>query len=159
MDLPPLLHYPSVAEYKRHYERCYQRTAIVTFDGIRVYFASQKFGHAFYENSQRIKGPKDEFSFVRAQRMDWIKATLENPDARIYQGWNNKDKTYEEDRRVSVVYEDFVVVIELSLNKQGELKGNFVTCYVADQSIDQISKSPEWSLDKCLEKLRGRNCR
>lgn len=154
MSLPPLLHYESVADYKRHYERYFQRATIVTFDGIRVYFKPQKFGHAFYENSQRIKGPKDEFSPVRAQRMDWIKATLENPNARIYQGWNKEYRVYEEDRRVSVVYEDFVVVIELSLGKQGELKANFVTCYVADKSISKINNSPEWNRDKCLKKLQ-----
>tara|TARA_R110001583_G_scaffold45139_3_gene142532 strand:- start:716 stop:1183 length:468 start_codon:yes stop_codon:yes gene_type:complete len=154
MSLPPLLHYGSVAEYKRHYERCYQRSTIITFDGIRVYFKPQKFGHAFYENSQKRKGPKDEFSPVRAQRMDWIKATLENPNAKIYQGWNKEIRAYQEDRRVSVIYDDFVVVIELSLSKQGELKGNFITCYVADKSIDQINKSPEWDLDKCLKIIR-----
>ena len=154
MSLPPLLEYDSVREYKKHYERVYQRGDIRTFDGIRVYFRPQKFGHAFYENSQRRKGPKDEFSPDRAQRMDWIKATLENPDAKLYQGWNKDTKCYDEDRRVSVVYEDFVVVVELSFNQKGELKGNFVTCYVADRSIGQIKGSPEWELDKCLNKLR-----
>ena len=155
MSLPPLLHYDSVAEYKYHYERHFQRATIITFDGIRVYFKPQKFGHAFYENSQKMKGPKDRFSPARAQRMDWIRATLENPNASIYQGWNKKDRVYEEDRRVSVVYEDFVVVIELRLSKQGELKANFITCYVADQSIGQIKKSPKWDRAECLRKLRS----
>ncbi|MBX3629267.1 MAG: hypothetical protein KF908_04995 [Nitrosomonas sp.] len=153
MPLPPLLHYGTASEYKHHYEHHYQRANIVTFDGIRVYFKPQKFGHAFYENSQRKKGPKDEFSPVRAQRMDWIKATLENPSARLYKGWNKEDKTYEENRRVSVVYDGFVVVIELSLNTHGELKGNFITCYVADQSINRIVNSPEWDRDRCLKDL------
>lgn len=154
MPLPPLLHYKTASEYKHHYERYYQRANIVTFDGIRVYFKPQKFGHAFYENSQRKKGPKDEFSPVRAQRMDWIKATLENPSARLYKGWNKEGKTYEENRRVSVVYDGFVVVIELSLNTHGELKGNFITCYVADQSINRIVNSPEWDKCRCLKELK-----
>ncbi len=153
MDLPPLLVCGSVAEYKRHYEQRYQRADICTFDGIRVHFKPQKFGHAFYENSQHRQGPKDVFSPERAQRMDWIKATLENPNARLYMGWNKEDKCYEEDRRVSVVYQSFVVVIELSKNNKGVLKGNFVTCYVADRNIGQIEKSPIWDLAKCLEKL------
>lgn len=156
MPLPPLLDYDTVAEYKRHYERHYQRGEIVTFDGIRVYFKPQKFGHAFYENSQRRKGPKDEFSRERSQRMDWIKLTLEHPDAEIFMGWNKDEKCYEKDRRVSVVYEDFVVIIELSLNKKGILKGNFVTCYVADHSIGQIKSSPKWDKDKCLKKLENK---
>lgn len=153
MDLPSLLIYSSVAEYKRHYERYYQRGDIRTFDGIRVYFKPQKFGHAFYKNSRNKKGAKDEFSPERAQRMDWVKATLQHPDAKIYMGWNKEDKCYQEDRRVSVVYEAFVVVIELSINQKGELKGNFVTCYQADQSIEKIAESPAWDKAKCLEKL------
>lgn len=154
MPLSPLLHLETPGEYKRHYERHYQRVNITTADGIRVYFKPQKFGHAFYENSQRRKGPKDEFSPERAQRMDWIKLTLEHPDAELFMGWNKDEKCYEEDRRVSVVYGNFVVVIELSLNREGVLKGNFVTCYVADRSINQIKQSPKWDRGKCLNKLR-----
>ena len=153
MALPPLLIYETVREYKQHYERHYQRGTIVTADGIRVYFKPQKFGHAFYQNSQRRKGPKDEFSEERAQRMDWIKATLEHPEAELYMGWNKDQKCYDETRRVSVVFAEFVVVIELGLNKRNELKGNFVTCYVADKSINRIKSSPIWDKDKCLKNL------
>jgi hypothetical protein len=154
MSLPPLLSYGTVAEYKRHYASRYQRREVHTFDGIRVYFKPQKFNHAFYENAGRKPGPKVAFSQERAQRMDWIQATLEHPDADIYVGWNKDQKQYEDDRRVSVVFGDFVVVIELSLNNKNELKGNFVTCYVADNSIDLIRASPNWDRDKCLNKLR-----
>lgn len=154
MDLPPLLIYASAGEYKRHYERQYQRGNIRTFDDIRVYFQPQKFGHAFYKNSLNKKGAKDEFAPERAQRMDWIRATLLHPEAKIYMGWNKEDKCYQEDRRVSVVYGEFVVVIELSINLKGELKGNFVTCYIADQSMDKIAGSPVWDKAKCLERLR-----
>ena len=154
MALPPLLIYETVREYKQHYERHYQRGTIVTADGIRVYFKPQKFGHAFYQNSQRRKGPKDEFSEERAQRMDWIKATLEHPEAELYMGWNKDQKCYDETRRVSVVFAEFVVVIELGLNKRNELKGNFVTCYVADKSISRIKSSPIWDKDKCLKNLK-----
>lgn len=153
MPLPPLLTYGTVREYKQHYERYYQRGAIITFDGIRVYFKPQKFGHAFYQNSQGRAGAKDEFSPQRAERMDWIKLTLEHPEADIFMGWNKDEKCVEEDRRVSVVFEDFVVVIELSLSTKGELKGNFVTCYLADRSIGKIRSSPRWNRDKCLKKL------
>jgi hypothetical protein len=154
MSLPPLLSYGTVDEYKRHYASSYQRREVYTFDGIRVYFGPQKFGHAFYENAERKRGAKDVFSEERAQRMDWISATLGHPNADIYMGWNKHEKQYDEARRVSVVYGDFVVVIELSLNGKGELKANFVTCYVADSSIDLIRKSPNWDKDKCLNKLK-----
>ncbi|MCL1080053.1 hypothetical protein D5R81_18650 [Parashewanella spongiae] len=154
MNLPPLLIYDTVAEYKRHYEKHYQRAEIITFDNIRVYFKPQKFGHAFYENTKGIKGAKDQFSPTRAQRMDWIKATLIHPNAKVFKGWNKDKKCYEDNRRVSVVFDDFVVVIELSLNNKKVLKGNFVTCYVADKSIGKIEASPEWDMALCLNKLK-----
>ncbi|WP_289169496.1 hypothetical protein [uncultured Pseudoalteromonas sp.] len=154
MPLPNLLDYESPREYRQHYERNFCRGVIVTADNIRIYFKPQKFGHAFYQNSQRRSGPKDEFAPERAMRMDWIKHTLEHPDAELYFGWNKDDKCIDEARRVSVVYEDFVVIVELSLSKQGVLKGNFVTCYLADRSIDKIKDGPRWEKEKCLEKLK-----
>lgn len=160
MPSPPLLYYATVREYKHHYDKYYCRAQIFTFDGIRVYFGSQKFGHAFYENSQRRNGPKDEFSPTRAQRMDWIKLTLEHPDAEHFTGWNPKRKDHEQTRRVTIVYEDFVVIVELSLDRQGALKGNFVTCYVADNSIARIRRSPVWNLEKCMKMLgKEKDCR
>ncbi|MBU0539891.1 MAG: hypothetical protein KKF24_01010 [Gammaproteobacteria bacterium] len=153
MPLPSFLEYETIAEYKRHYERHYQRASIITCDGIRVYFKPQKFGHAFYQNSQGKAGAKDEFSKERARRMDWIRLTLEHRDALIYLGWNKDARCYEDCRRVSVVFEDFVVVVELSLNTKGELKGNFITCYVADRSIEKIRNAPMWDMAKCLKSL------
>ncbi len=149
----PLLHYKKISEYKRHYEKHYCRGEVITFDGIRVYFKKQVFGHAFYENSLRQAGGKDEFSPTRAQRMDWIKSTLANRDAELYVGWNKKHKCYEDSRRVSVVYEDFVVVIELYLSKQDDVRAKFITCYIADSSIHRIKKSPKWNREKCLQKI------
>jgi len=154
VESPPLLKLATSAEYEAHYKRHYCRGEVYTFDGIRVYFKPQKFGHAFYKNSQRRKGAKDAFSPERAQRMDWIKHALQDQDAELYQGWNKDDRVYVEDRRVSVILGDFVTVIELSLNQKGELKGNFVTCYVADNSIASIKQSPQWDREQCLEKLR-----
>jgi hypothetical protein len=51
MALPPLVRYATVAEYRSHYDRVYCRGNILTFDGIRVYFAASKFGHVFYEST------------------------------------------------------------------------------------------------------------
>ena len=153
MTVPALLTLASPKEYRQHYQRNYCRGNIVTNDGIRVYFKPQKFDHAFYENSRGRSGAKDAFSPERAQRMDWIKATLEHPEAELFVGWNKDKKCHDDTRRVSVVYQNFVVIIELSLNKQGVLKGNFVTCYVADNSMTKIRKAPAWNRDKCLENL------
>ncbi len=154
MPLPPLLHYETEAEYRKHYRRVYCRGVIETHDGIRIYFQPQRFEHAFYEGCE-----KNRFSPERAQRIDWIGATLTHPEAVQYQGWNNKKNYYTPDRRVSVIYEDFVVVVELALGRNDALKGKFITCYQADNSIGKIRQSPLWDRDLCLRILRGRNGR
>lgn len=151
MPLPPLLHYETEAEYRKHYRRVYCRGVIETHDGIRVYFQPQRFEHAFYEG----RG-KNRFSPVRAQRLDWIGATLSHPEAVLYQGWDNKGCRYVPERRVSVAYKDFVAVVELSLGRNEVLKGKFITCYQADNSIDKICRSPLWDRELCLKILRAR---
>ncbi len=154
MALPPLVHYATVAEYRSHYERVYCRGNIQTFYGIRVYFGVGKFGHMFYESTAR-DGRKDVFSPVRAQRIDWIKATLEHPTAALFEGWDKASRQYDATRRVAVVYEDFVVVVAMGLKQDGSLKANFVTSYQADNSIAKIRSSPAWSRAVCLRLLGG----
>lgn len=154
MALPPLVHYATVAEYRAHYERVYCRASILTFDGIRVHFAPGKFGHMFYESTARDER-KDAFSPVRAQRIDWIKATLEHPTAALFEGWDKAARQYDTTRRVAVVYEDFVVVVAMGLKLDGSLRANFVTCYQADNSIGKIRASPAWSREACLRLLGG----
>ncbi len=138
--------YTTPAEYKQHYEKHYCQEKILTFDGIRVYFRQTKFGHVFYESSAK-DGKKDQFSKTRAERISWIRATLENPKAELYQGWNKDGKVYDSTRRVSVVYGDFIVVIRMNkTDSQGKpLTADFVTAYVADKgSIKKIKGSPKW---------------
>lgn len=148
MSKPDLVCYATPAEYRQHYKKYYCLEKIITFDNIRVYFSPAKFDHVFYESTAR-DGKKDVFSKIRAERIDWIKATLENPNAELYQGWNKKDKVVEPNRRVSVVYEEFVVIIEIKRDLNGMLaKAEFVTAYVADNSIDEIRKMPKWIREK-----------
>ncbi len=154
MALPPLVQYATPAEYRAHYEQVYCRGNIQTFDGIRVYFAASKFGHVFYESTLH-DGRKDAFSTVRAGRIDWIKATLEHPQAALFAGWEKHSRSYDARRRVAVVYEDFVVVVAMGLKQYGALKANFVTCYQADNSINKIKTSPLWSRADCLRLLGG----
>lgn len=148
MSLPLLVHYQTEAEYRNHYISNYCRRKIETHDKIPVHFKPQKFEHAFYEETGKYK-----FSPSRAQRIDWVKATLENSHAILYQGWHKDKKIYVPDRRVSFIYESFVVVIDLFLGNNQNLKGNFITCYMADRSIDKITKSPIWSIEECIESL------
>ena len=51
------------------------------------------------------------------------------------------DKTF-----VSVVYENYVVVIQLTKKHDGTLKGEFKTAFVADNSIGKIRNSPKWNI-------------
>lgn len=134
------------------YRKEYCQKGVVAFDGIRVYFRENRFFHAFYESSNRVSR-KDKFSEIRAQRMGWIRSTLENADSDLFQGWDNKKKRYDHVRRVCVVYEEFVVILEMRLKKNGKLKAKFVTCYHADNSIGKIRNSPKWSREACFEAL------
>ncbi len=153
--MTPLITLLDEAAYRRHFEQSYCRGAVATHDGIRVYFKKSTFDHAFYESSKR-DGVKDTFSLVRAQRLDWISETLTNPGATRYQGYVRKTRSYDPTRCVGVVLEDFVVVLALSLRTDGQLKGEFVTCYQADNSIGKIRKSPLWDKALCLAELQKR---
>lgn len=153
MQLPPLVNYDTPTEYKAHYLRNYCRMVIHTFDNIRVFFKPEKFDHAFYESSLR-NGSKNEFSTVRAQRIDWIRLTLESPVAETFIGWDQKKRLHDPKSRVAVLYEDFVVIVAIRLKRDQSLKADFVTCYQADNSIGKIRRSPVWSLTEFINVSR-----
>tara|TARA_R100000789_G_scaffold33901_1_gene37129 strand:+ start:1628 stop:2101 length:474 start_codon:yes stop_codon:yes gene_type:complete len=148
---PDLVHYDSPVEYKEHYIREYCRNEVVTADGIRIYFKQNKFEHAFYESSNR-DGRKDQFSEYRSQRIDWIKATLESSKARLKAGWNKKKRCAEHTSRVAVLLDDFVVIIRMSF-RGGKLRGEFVTAYVANNSMEKIESGPNWDRAECIKTL------
>lgn len=111
------------------------------FDGIAVRFRKRDFDHCFFESSKR-DGVKDQFSNVRAERIDWIKATLQDDQADLFVGWDGRRKRYDHGRRVALVMEDYVVVIRLT----GRRAARFVTAFVADsrRSLERIKASPRW---------------
>jgi len=139
-------------EFREYYKNEYCRKKIMTFDGIRVYFKECSFNHAFYESKNR-DGQKNTFSFIRAERMDWIRAALENRNARLLQGWDKKRRRYDPSRRVCVVFNKFVVILQMRLKRNGVLEAEFITCYWADNSIGKIVKSPKWLKEDCLSLL------
>jgi len=145
----------SIEDYRKYYEENYCKKPIITFDHIPVYFHKNRFSHAFYESSDR-RGAKDVFSYIRAKRMSWIKFILKSKYAHILQGWDKRKKKYDPCMRVAYEYEQFVVVVRISLKKNGRLKGNFITCYQADNSFKKIKKSPLWNKEECLKYLNGR---
>lgn len=143
VEYPPLLILADEAAYKAHFVAKYCRGPVETFDGIRVWFHSDKFDHDFFESSQR-NGVKDRFSIVRAQRMNWIEATLQDSQAVLKQGWIKRDKRYDATRRVAIVRGNYIVVIALHL--RDFQKANFVTAYLADtpRTLSQIQRAPLW---------------
>jgi len=151
MNLPSLVYYHTVSQYRKHYESLYCSKPILTFDKIPVWFKKSSFRHAFFESSHR-DDKKDKFSPVRSQRIDWIKATLQNSGAMLYCGWDKAKRRYDPRWRVSVVYDDYVVVIQLRLKQDGSLKAEFRTAYVADNSIAKIRNSPKWTIEMFQKK-------
>ena len=143
MNQPKLVLYKTIHQYKIHYEREYCNKRIKTFDGIPVFFRKNRFEHCFFESTKRNKS-KDKFSKTRAERIDWIKATLQNPEAKLYQGWDNVKKRNDPFRRVAVVYENFVVIIMIKKRKNKTLSGEFITAFIADNSINKIRNNPKW---------------
>ena len=142
MAVPPLIHYGTVADYRAHYERMYCRGPIVTFDGYSVRFRKDKFDHCFFESTNRNK-VKDQFSQLRAERLDWIKAALQDPNADLHVGWDNARKQHDSTHRVALIVQNYVVIIRFT----GNNRARFVTAYVADSqsTIDRIRRSPRWS--------------
>lgn len=143
MSYPALLMLHSSAEYRTHFENVYCRGPIVTFDNIMVRFRTRDFNHCFFES---VKDKDDTFSSIRAQRMDWIKAALEDPRAELYVGWDNKNKKEAPDSRVAIVMGDFVVVIRLTDPTSTPRKAEFVTCYRADsgRTLKLIRSGRKW---------------
>ena len=149
---PQLLDLGGWPEYHSHYIQTLCQGPLTAADGIDVYFKRETFYHAFFES---IEQTDDSFSLVRAQRMDWISATLMDAKADRYQGWNRKRQQYDPLRRVDVVLEDFVVVLQLTRRQSQQLGAQFVTCYQADRSIAKIRQSPLWNRRECEARLFG----
>lgn len=146
MSFPPLVHYKTTNEYRKHYERIYCRGPILTFDKIPVWFIKSWFKHNFSKSSKR-DGCKDIFSVTRLERINWIKSTLQNPNADLYCGWDKFKRRHDPTRRVAVIYDDYIVIIWLKWKQNGTLEGQFVTAYVADNSIEKIRCSPRWKIE------------
>jgi hypothetical protein len=141
LDYQPLVYYQTHGEYRAHFERIYCQGPITTFDGIAVRFRKSSFGHCFYESTKRTH-EKDKFSVVRAERIDWIRTALLDPDAELYIGWDGKNKRFSRSRRVTLVAGNYLVVIRLN----GPKTAQFVTAYVADSpsTLEKIKRTPKW---------------
>lgn len=136
----------SESQFRQMWHDEYTSQIIYTHDGIRVHFYDDNFDHAFYESSGRNVGKKDPrhkdvLSMRRLSRMLWIKKVLQDKNARMVMGYDSKKKKYIRNKRVSIVLDKYVVVIQLFGNP---IQAKFITAYVADNSIEKILASPEW---------------
>lgn len=132
--------------YKDHFVKNYcQSGPIITSMGFPVYFSPSNFEHAFFESTLR-NGIKDSFySPERCSRMDWVRLTLTDSAATWLQGFDKKTQSHDPWRTVCLAYDDFVVIVRLGRSAQGDLLGNFVTCFWADNSIGLIKQAPAWT--------------
>lgn len=122
---------------------------------ILIKFEPDVFEHAFFESSDR-NGADDVFSTKRAERMMLIGSLLEDPFGERYFGWDKKTKSDSLDRCVLVHNNfDFVVVVRFFLSQRGEIRGRFVTCYVADaaQTLPKIRNHARWEFDTLKARL------
>lgn len=146
---------PGEAEYRSHFIANFTRTPVMfqtTQGRAPIYFAGHQFDHAFFESTGR-NGVKDAFSPERALRMDDIPVLLSDRSVPRHAGWDAKTRSHSHTRCVSIALDEFVVVVRLGLTKTGYLRGNFVTCYVADNSIGKIQSAPEWNEAQCIQTL------
>ncbi len=143
MEYPPLLRLKNESAYSRHFYNVYCKSPVKTFDGYLVYFSKNNFNHAFFKSSRK-NYVKDSFAYERAERMDWIKIALQDPNAELYNGWDNKKKKTQNDRRVAIVMGNYVVIIRFNKQKS---KAFFVTAFIADsqKTIDLIRSNQIWN--------------
>lgn len=137
----PLLDLSNLDVCRGYFKSIYCLKPIVTHDEIAVRFRQSDFGHITQESSKR-DGVKDTFSPQRASRLKWIKTALQDPTLQFKAGWDSKKKCYDHKRRVTLVIENFVVVIRL----KSATAADFVTCYVADapRTQQKLLSAPKW---------------
>jgi len=153
-----LLELDSSEKYRDYYVNTYCRSAIwmKLSDGteVRIFFDPHQFGHAFFESPSRDGVKASSLSMPRAQRMHLIKQVLGDPSLARKQGWDSKRKRIDPSSCVCVISPTgFVVVVRFSFDRSGKLRGKFVTCYVADNSLGKILDKPNWNRNDCEREL------
>jgi hypothetical protein len=127
------------AEMRQIWHDEYCVNEIETFDNVKVKFYDDMFDHCFYESANRIANDKSILSLNRLEKMLWIKDTLQDGEAILKKGWDNYNKNYYKNRRVSIVKGNYVVIIRFT----GKLKARLVTAY-EKEDIENILESPDF---------------
>lgn len=123
-------------------EYCDKSKPIYTHDAIMVSFYEDMFDHSFYESFDRKEKDKSILSYNRLEKILWITATLQDPEAVLKKGWDRDNKTYDNTRRVAFIKGNYVVIIRFT----GKSKAKFMTAYEIqeDDNLEKIKESPEW---------------
>ena len=142
--LPPLKIFKNEKECRNYYENVYCTNPVKTFDNIYVHFYPEAFDDAFFESKNHIARDKSIFSFKRAEKIDYIKYTLENVKDNIYFGLDRDRKKPRKDRRVAILTpENYVVIITVL----SDTKAKFITAYPIDgfKTALLILTSEKWT--------------
>lgn len=132
----------SEAELRKIWDDEYCTKQIFTFDAILVKFYSEMFDHCFYESNNRKAKDKSILSLNRLEKIYWIKDTLQDPTAILKQGWDTKSKVYDNQRRVAMVKQNYIVVIVIYAEK----RARFITAFQIDneENLEQFMNGPDW---------------
>lgn len=104
-----------------------------------VHFYEDMFKHVFFESVDRKPGDKSILSLNRLEKILWIKAALHDPEAILKTGWDKSTKSYFDNRRISIVKGNYVVVIMFT----GFLKAKLITAF-EKSDITNILNSPDF---------------
>jgi len=132
-------HLIPVEDFRQIWKEQYCAEPIETFDGVMVSFYEDMFDHVFFESDSNKPGDKSILSLNRLEKILWIKSALQDPDAVLKTGWDKSTKSYFDNRRISIVKGNFVVVIRFT----GFLKAKLVTAYEKND-IENIMQSPDF---------------
>ncbi len=144
LDLPPLLKLKDELAYRAHFKAVYCQSTIPTFDDIEVRFRKDDFDHCCYK-TERGGRRKTVFCPTRAERIDWIKFALQDPNADLRVGWDHVRKQNLPNRRVAIISGNYVVIIDILKCRR---RARLVTTFVADSgpgnTLSKIKRSPKW---------------
>jgi len=133
-------------EYRDHFKQHYVLSSpILTFDSIAVSFKLTH--HIEILRKEPAPGQLRAFCPQRAERLDWIKAGLQDPNANLYFGYDRKRKTVDYNRRVAIVAANYAIIIRMTAQKTAE----FVTAYIMDErSLKLATRHPDWNETDCV---------
>ncbi len=133
----------SELELRDLWQEEYCNAAVFTFDNLEIRFYPDMFDHAFYESQNHKQKDKSLLSLNRCEKMLWIKDTLRDPEALLKQGWLKDKKVYTNSRRVAMIKNNYVVIIQIV----SQSRARFITAYEIEDE-DNLSKfinGPNWS--------------